>query len=96
LCGLPLLYRDSGCLPEYCTGFGMPFNPETFETALGQLMSNYADLTGRMRSYPHTAERMTANWLTLMKTLYGRRQEIAKNRRPLRSPWAFARNQIPL
>ena len=25
LCGLPLLYRRSGCMPEYCAGFGIDF-----------------------------------------------------------------------
>lgn len=96
LCGLPLLYRKSGCLPEYCAGFGVPFDPETFETALSQLMSTYEELAGRMRTYPHTAERMTANWLALLQALYARRDEMAKGRRAFRSPWLFARNQIPL
>ncbi len=96
LCGLPLLYRKSGCLPEYCTGFGVPFSPETFEDALSQLMSTYEDLAGRMPAYPHTAERMTANWLALLNSLHARREEMTTGRKALRSPWLFARNQIPL
>jgi len=96
LCGLPLLYRESGCLPEYCAGFGVPFSLETFETALHRLMSDYNELAGRMGAYPHTAERMTANWLDLVETLFSRREDYAKRRNVFRSPWLFARNQIPI
>jgi len=95
LCGLPLLYRESGCLPEYCAGFGVAFSPETFETALNQLMSGYNELASRMDAYPHTAERMTAKWLNLIETLFSRREDYAKQRNVFRSPWLFARNQIP-
>ena len=35
LCGLPLLYRDSGCMPEYCSGFGVAFSGrDDFEAGL--------------------------------------------------------------
>jgi hypothetical protein len=95
LCGLPLLYRESGCLPEYCAGFGVPFSPETFEGALNRLMSDYNELAGRMGDYPHTAERMTANWIQLLGTLFSRRNDYDKQRHVFRSPWLFARNQIP-
>jgi hypothetical protein len=95
LCGLPLLYRESGCLPEYCSGFGVPFSPETFEAALNRLMSDYIELAERMGDYPHTAERMTAEWLNLLETLFSRREDYAKQRNVFRSPWLFARNQIP-
>jgi hypothetical protein len=96
LCGLPLLYRESGCLPEYCAGFGVPFGPESFETALNCLMSDYNTLAGRMNAYPHTAERMTANWLGLFETLFSRRKDYAKQRNLFRSPWLFTRNQIAI
>ncbi len=96
LCGLPLLYRESGCLPEYCAGFGVPFSPETFEAALNQLTSDYNALAERMGSYPNTAERMTGNWLNLVETLFSRREEYGKRRKVFRSPWLYIRNQIPL
>ena len=27
-CGLPVLYRNSGCMREYCEGFGIEFNQD--------------------------------------------------------------------
>ena len=44
LCGLPLLYRNSGCLPEYCAGFGLAFDgPEDFEAALARMFDAYPE-----------------------------------------------------
>ena len=38
MCGLPLLYRESGALPEYCKGFGIGFDVENFEQKLNEMM----------------------------------------------------------
>ena len=97
LCGLPLLYRDSGCLPEYCIGFGLPFSgPEDFPAALERLIGNYAGLAGRMSSYPHTAERMTREWIALLEALIGERDALVAARRLWRSPLTMLANQISL
>ena len=41
-CGLPILYRNSGSLPEYCAGFGVEFNGgKDFEEKLYFMISNY-------------------------------------------------------
>jgi hypothetical protein len=97
LCGLPLLYRTSGCMPEYCSGFGVPFaGPEDFPMALAKLMDDYPALLAKMRSYPHTAERMTREWIALFKSLLGERDALLARRRLWRNPWLILRNQIPL
>jgi hypothetical protein len=96
LCGLPLLYRKSGCLPEYCGGFGIMFEgPEDFETALGKIIESYASLAPRMRAYPHTAAKTMAQYLALFEDLTARRADITRNRRLLRDPLRFFLNQIP-
>jgi hypothetical protein len=58
LSGLPLLYRSSGALPEYCDGFGVSFEMETFEARLLEMHERYATLRTRMGSYSHDAETM--------------------------------------
>ena len=30
-CGLPVLYKDSGCMKEYCDGFGICFDEINLE-----------------------------------------------------------------
>ena len=97
LCGLPLLYRQSGCMPEYCTGFGVPFDgPGDLEAALERLLGEYNALAGRMSQYPHRADRMTREWIDLFEDLVSRREEIVARRRLWRNPWLVLRNQIPV
>lgn len=92
LCGLPLLYRDSGCLPEYCNGFGVLFDGDgDFEAALGRMIGEYGRWAEAMPGYPHTAGRTTGNYLALFETLIARRHEIARPYRPL----SFLLNQAP-
>lgn len=96
LCGLPLLYRRSGCLPEYCAGFGVSFDEADFEPALGQLMARYEELVAVMPDYPHTAARTCARYLALFDELLESRQQIVASRRVWRNPWLLLRNQLPL
>ena len=42
LCGLPLLYSNSGCLPEYCDGYGIKFSKSNFENKLIEFFQNYS------------------------------------------------------
>ncbi len=68
LCGLPLLYRQSGALPEYCQGFGIPFSgPQDIEAALSRMFSEYTALLSHMKTYSNTAERMCEQYYTLIQ-----------------------------
>ena len=97
LCGLPLLYRQSGALPEYCSGFGIEFSdPGSFLNALNQFMDDYGRLVARMPNYPHTSSRMCHGYLALFDELMANREEILSRRRHLlRNPWLWLRNQVP-
>ena len=97
LCGLPLLYRNSGCMPEYCEGFGVPFSGlNDFVPALERLRADYSSLVKRMAGYPHTAERMTREWLAPLTSLVKERDAVAGRRQLLRDPWAALATQIPV
>ncbi len=95
LCGLPLLYSESGALPEYCTGFGVGFTPDTFETALQELLADYPGLHAAMASYNNTADRMCAQYITRFEDLLARRDKIVAARRLWRDPITFTANQLP-
>ena len=95
LCGLPLLYRQSGCMPEYCEGFGIAFSgPDDFEPALEQLIGDYPALTMRMKDYPHTAVHMTREWITLLEGLLVERADLVARRRLWRAPLTLLANQF--
>lgn len=95
MCGLPLLYRMSGALPEYCQGFGEGFNgPEDFAAALRRLMAGYAQWNARMPAYDRTATAMSAGYLALFEDLVARRDAIVARRRPWRDPLARILNKV--
>jgi len=97
LCGLPLIYRQSGCMPEYCEGYGLAIDgPQDLEGALDRLMIEYDGLARQVRAYPHTAEKMTWEWLALFDSLILSREEIISRRHLWRNPLTFAINQVPL
>ena len=96
LCGLPLLYRDSGALPEYCAGFGIEFVPDTFEPALEQMLREYVRFQPTMPDYPHVAARTTGQYIDLFDALIERRESIFTQRRVARDPIALLATQVPV
>jgi hypothetical protein len=96
LCGLPLLFRRSGCLPEYCGGFGISFDEHDFVGGLQQLIDTYDSLVVAMPRYPHTSERTCENYLALFDALITSREQLIGSRNLLRNPWLLLRNQIQI
>lgn len=97
LIGLPLLYRKSGALPEYCSGYGEPFEgPQDIEAALSRLIGNYPVWKKALGAYTNTASRMTAGYLDLFERLFTERQQIVAARSGRRSFLAAALLRLPL
>lgn len=97
LCGLPLVYRNSGCLPEYCAGFGIPFNGvDDVRAAIDKMRGQYPEWVAKMPAYPRTIENMSRDWITYFNTALARRDEIAAKRNLWRNPYLFLRNQLPV
>ncbi|CAA6604965.1 conserved hypothetical protein [Rhodospirillaceae bacterium LM-1] len=88
MCGLPLLYRDSGALPEYCSGYGESFTgPGDFPDALRRMIARYKQhRSAILASYDHTAVRMTDAYIELFGYLVARRSEVVSRRRLWRQP----------
>src|SRR5690606_22649252 len=96
LCGLPLLYRNSGCMPEYCDGFGVVFEgPDDVGAKLERLIADYDRIADRMPHYPHDAGRMTREWIALFGALRDERKALAASRRLWRDPVTLLANQVP-
>lgn len=95
LCGLPILYRNSGALPEYCDGFGICFQGvEDIETAIDRMSSEYEKWFGALDHYEYTEKRMVDDYILLFERLMAGNTDVV--RRPLwRNPLLFALNQVP-
>jgi hypothetical protein len=81
MCGLPVLYRESGGIKEYCQGFGLGFSdPGDFEEKLAQMLATYDMWAARMRYYPFTAQRMCQTFYDLALDLINNRETFLKER----------------
>ena len=70
LCGLPLLYRNSGALPEYCDGYGISFNGvQDFEEKLEEMIERYDYFVEKVRDYNNTANKMCQGYYNLFLSL---------------------------
>jgi len=81
MCGLPLLYRESGALPEYCKGFGVPFTEGDFEQKFREMIHTYDHWADRMREYPYTSGYMSEQYYQLCLRLLDHRNEIVAQRK---------------
>lgn len=74
LCGLPLLYRKSGGIPEYAYGFGVSFiGINDFFSSLIKLIENYDYYFNIMDNYPNDSETMCKNYEELFLKLLSNR-----------------------
>jgi glycosyltransferase involved in cell wall biosynthesis len=69
-CGLPVLFRRSGSLPEYCQSHGISFaTVADMPTALKRMKCEYQRLTASLDKPSYTAQDMCEAYGTLFRTL---------------------------
>jgi hypothetical protein len=95
-CGLPLLYRNSGCLPEYCEGYGVMFDENNFKTKLLEFHNTYSDYVNKMSNFPNTAEVMVNNYFKYFELLLEKRDFIIERREQSRMSMAALRLRFPI
>jgi hypothetical protein len=61
-CGLPVLYLNSGALPEYCSQYGVEFSLINFEEKLLEIRSKYHELYPIVKHCPYTGDWMSRNY----------------------------------
>ena len=80
LCGLPILYLNSGGIPEYCEGFGVSYNNlEEFEDKLKSIISEKEKYINNLENYQFDSENMNKEYLELFETLVLEKKESSKN-----------------
>ena len=94
LCGLPLIYRESGALPQYCKNYGISFKNDDFLPALKKMFYEYPELKKRMKSYPYKSSKMTDEYLNLFSDLINNREKIVKNRNLFKNPFMLIINFV--
>ena len=79
-CGLPLLFIDSGGIPEYCEKYGLKFNNENFLEKLNEVVENYRLYEEKIKEYPFNATNMSKDYLELFEEMHSNKEIILRNR----------------
>ena len=94
-CGLPVLYVDSGGIPEYCKGFGLSFETYDFEEKLENLIENYDTYLNSLTSYPFNSEKMCNEFYRLFNTLVNQKSKIDNSKGvSLKGKYHLAKNRL--
>lgn len=80
-CGLPILYLNSGGMPEFCKNFGVMFEITNFEEKLNHIIKNYYYIEKNMKLYPFDAIKMSKEYLHLFNTMLKNKDEIISSRK---------------
>ena len=80
LCGLPVMYRNSGGIPEYCQGFGLEYKMENFEIKLKEMMEGYKKYTNLLKEYPYKADKMSKDYYDLFNFILQNKEKIILDR----------------
>ena len=80
LCGLPILYLNSGGIPEYCEGFGVSYNNlDEFEDKLKKIINEKEKYINSLENYQFDSENMNKEYLELFESLVLERKKNSKN-----------------
>jgi hypothetical protein len=80
-CGLPLLYRASGGLTEYCEGYGISFTSDNLIEKLLEMREAYTNWYNQVQQFPFTAEAMAQAYYNLFLSIIEQREEYLEKRR---------------
>ena len=80
LCGLPILYLNSGGIPEYCNEYGVSYNNlEEFEDKLKTIIKEKDKYKKNLENYQFDSENMNKEYLELFEMLVLKKKEESKN-----------------
>ena len=68
-CGLPILYLDSGGIPEYCQGFGISYKKETLIEKIDEISKNYNHYFKELKKYPFSNNQLHSEYEDLFEKL---------------------------
>ena len=80
-CGLPLLFIDSGGIPEYCEGFGVKFNSENFEEKFDEIINTYDKHKNNISNYSLSSNTMCQEYEELFVDMYKQRNHLLSDRK---------------
>lgn len=77
-CGLPVLYKKSGGIPEYCENFGVEFD-ENFIEKLKEIIRDYDLYKNKTKEYPFSSDKMCEDYFNLFEFLLNSQNNLKIN-----------------
>ena len=79
-CGLPLMYINSGGIPEFAKGFGVEYELVNIENVLNTVIAKYDMYFEQMKNYPFNSMKMSEEYLILFEKLLVKNKEKKINK----------------
>ena len=96
-CGLPLIFRNSGCMPEYCEGFGVMFEGRNdIEAAILEMIEKYSTFQAQMKNFSLNHLNTTKEYIELFEELYSNRTKISLTREARKKSFLFLLNKLTI
>lgn len=92
-CGLPILYYESGGIPEYCKDYGVSFNND-FESKLNLIIEKYSIYKENLKSYPYNSNKMCKEFLDIFLNLKNQQLLSHSSKRPSIAFFIILKNRI--
>ncbi len=80
-CGLPVLYLNSGCMKEYCEGYGLEYKKENLFEKIQELILKYEIYKNKMPLYKINSDKTCSDYYELFKKLISNREKFVEERR---------------
>ena len=80
LCGLPIIYINSGALPEYCKEYGLELNTADIVSTLNEMVENYEHYMHNLQNYNYTFENAAQEYLNAFSYAIKNKDKIYKKR----------------
>jgi len=74
MCGLPVLFINSGALPEYCGSYGIEFDIDNLQEKIYQIKEEYFDIIKNLSTYPFNSDRMCEEYESLFIKLIDKKE----------------------
>ncbi|MDC3231283.1 hypothetical protein OAU17_03190 [Acidimicrobiia bacterium] len=79
-CGLPILYINSGGIPEYCQGYGLKYEFANLEKKLEEIIANYGQYAEAIKVYPNNSDEMSRQFLDIFNDAIKKKDMYSEER----------------
>ena len=83
-CGLPTLYLESGCMDEYCRGFGLSYTKNKLFQKIEEMMNKQKKLRKKLLNYKYNSEFTCQEYYKLFKNLLKNKKNILNKRKKIK------------